>query len=191
MTASPDRGRLLRTGRTIARVLLTWSIAAGALVALDAWLSGFAMSDWWHPWVAALLLGLLTAGVWPLVLRVALPLAVFTLGVGGFLLLGAGVLAVFLAIPGVEVHSFKTSVVVAVAMAAVSGLVNSALAVDEDEVFFRRARRQAAAAATPDRLRRGCCSCRSTGCRTRPRAAPCATGRCRRWPPGCGRAATC
>jgi uncharacterized membrane protein YvlD (DUF360 family) len=144
VTASPSRGRLLRTGRTIARVLVTWAIATGALVALDAWLSGFAMRSWWQPPVAALLLGVLTAAVFPLVLRVALPIAFFTLGLGAFLLLGAGVLAIFLAIPGVEVHSFATSVVVAVSMAAVSGLVNSVLAVNEDEVFFRRARRRAA-----------------------------------------------
>ena len=100
-------------------------------------------ASWWQPPVAALLLGLLAAGVWPLVLRIALPLAFFTLGLGGFLLLGAGCSRVFLAIPGVEVHSFATSVVVAVSMAAVSGLVNSVLAVNEDEVFFRRARRRA------------------------------------------------
>jgi uncharacterized membrane protein YvlD (DUF360 family) len=143
MSDSRTPGRLLQTGRMLARVLLTWAAATFALVALDAWLTGFAMQSWWQPPVAALLLGLLTAGVWPLVLRVALPVAFFTFGLGGFLLLGAGVLGVFMAIPGVEVESFATSVVVAVAMAAVSGVVNSLLAVDEDELFFRRARRRA------------------------------------------------
>jgi len=143
VTATGTHGRLLRTGRTVARVLVTWAAAIGALIALDSWLTGFAMRSWWQPPVAALLLGLLAAGVWPLVLRWALPVALFTFGLGGFLLLGAGVLAVFTALPGVEVHSFTTSVVVAVALAAVSGLVNSALAVDEDEIFFRRARRRA------------------------------------------------
>lgn len=143
MSAPAPGGRVLRAGRTLARVLLTWALATGALIVLDDWLTGFAMSEWWHPPVAALLLGLLTAGVWPLVLHVALPFAFFTLGLGGFLLLGAGVLGIFAAIPGVEVRSFATSVVVAVAMAAVSGVINSLLAVDEDELFFRRARRRA------------------------------------------------
>ncbi len=145
MSAPVSSGRVLRAGRTVARVLLTWALATGALIALDAWLTGFAMRSWWQPPVAALLLGVLTAGVWPLVLRVALPLAFLTLGLGGFLLLGAGVLGIFSAIPGVEVRSFATSVVVAVAMAGVSGVINSLLAVDEDEVFFRRARRRAQA----------------------------------------------
>ena len=88
MSAPAGSGRVLRAGRTLARVLLTWALATGALIALDAWLSGFAMNSWWQPPVAALLLGVLTAGVWPLVLRVALPLAFLTLGLGGFLGVG-------------------------------------------------------------------------------------------------------
>ncbi|WP_040337598.1 phage holin family protein [Candidatus Blastococcus massiliensis] len=145
MSAPATPGRVLQTGRTLARVVLTWAAATGALITLDGWLTGFAMSSWWHPPVAALMLGVLTAGVWPLVLRIALPLTFLTFGLGGFLLLGAGVLGIFTAIPGVEVRSFATSVVVAVAMAAVSGVINSLLAVDEDELFFRRARRRAPA----------------------------------------------
>jgi uncharacterized membrane protein YvlD (DUF360 family) len=141
MSAPVPPGRVLRTGRSVARVLLTWALATAALAALDRWLTGFAMHAWWQPPVAALLLGVLAAVVWPLVLRIALPLALFTLGLGGFLLLGAGVLGVFAAIPGVEVHSFETSVVVAVCMAGVAAVVSSLLGIDEDEVFFRRARR--------------------------------------------------
>jgi uncharacterized membrane protein YvlD (DUF360 family) len=150
MTAARSPGRVLRGGRTVARVLLTWTVATAALVVLDDWLSGFAMHAWWQPPVAALLLGVLAAGVWPLVMRVALPIAFFTLGLGGFLLMGAGVLAVFSAIPGVQVHSFATSVVVALAMSAVAGVISSALAVNEDEVFFRRVRRRAGAAEPAD-----------------------------------------
>ena len=47
----------------------------------------------------ALLLGLLTAVVWPLVMRVALPVALFTFGLGSFLLLGALVLGALLRDP--------------------------------------------------------------------------------------------
>ena len=142
MTESADPGRVLRGGRTLARLLLVWAAVTGALVVLDRWLTGFAMHSWWQPPVAALLLGVLVAVVWPLVLRIALPVALFTFGVGSFLLLGAGVLAIFYAIPGVEVTSFATSVVVAVAMSGTSAAISSALAINEDEVFFRRARRR-------------------------------------------------
>ncbi|MGY2078715.1 phage holin family protein [Modestobacter sp. SYSU DS0657] len=142
MSQATPSGRVLRGGRTLARLLLVWAAVTGALVLLDQWLTGFAMRAWWHPPVAALLLGVLVAVVWPLVVRITLPVAFLTFGLSSFLLLGAGVLAVFHALPGVEVHSFRTSVAVAVAMAGVAGGVSSALAVNEDELFFRRARRR-------------------------------------------------
>jgi uncharacterized membrane protein YvlD (DUF360 family) len=141
---------VLTGGRLVARVLLVWVLTTAALLVLDRWLTGFAMPSWWQPPVAALLLGVLAGVVWPLLMRIALPVAFFTLGLGGFLLLGAGVLGIFVAIPGVVVTSFKTSVVVAVSMAGVAAVISSVLALDEDELFFRRARRKAAdAAPTP------------------------------------------
>ncbi|WNV75995.1 phage holin family protein [Geodermatophilus sp. DSM 44513] len=136
-------GRVLQRGRTPARVLLTWAASTAALVVLDRWLGGFAMPSGWQPPLTALLLGLLTGVVWPLVLRVALPLAVVTLGLGSFLLLGAAVLGLSFLVPGVVVADLRTAVVVAVTMAGVSGVVSSVLAIDEDELFFRRARRRA------------------------------------------------
>ncbi|PRY36609.1 uncharacterized membrane protein YvlD (DUF360 family) [Geodermatophilus tzadiensis] len=139
-------GRVLGRGRTTARVLLTWLLTTPALVVLDRWLDGFATGGWWQPPLAALLLGVLAGVVWPLVMRVALPIALFTLGVGSFLVLGAAVLAVSFAVPGVVVADLRTGVLVVVAMAAVTAVVSSVLAVDEDEVFFRRARRRAARA---------------------------------------------
>jgi uncharacterized membrane protein YvlD (DUF360 family) len=146
MTARPARpapGRILRTGRTFARVLITWAVVTAALAALSSWVRGFELPSWWQPPVMALLLGLLTAVVWPLVMRVALPVALFTFGIGSFLLLAAGVLAISFTVPGVVVADFRVALVVAVALAAVSGVVSSLLAVDEDELFFRRARRRA------------------------------------------------
>jgi uncharacterized membrane protein YvlD (DUF360 family) len=134
-------GRLLQTGRTLARVLVTWAAVTGALLALSDWVHGFELPSWWQAPVMALLLGVLTAVVWPLVMRVALPVAFFTLGLGSFLLLGAVVLVVSFAVPGVVVADLRVAVLVAVTIAAVAGLVSSLLAVDPDEVFFRRARR--------------------------------------------------
>jgi uncharacterized membrane protein YvlD (DUF360 family) len=135
--------RVLRSGRTLARVVLVWAFATGALVLLDHWLAGFAMHSRWQPPVAALLLGVSAAVVWPLVMRVALPIAFFTFGLGGFVLMGVGVLAVLDAIPGVDVHRLTTAVVVALAMSGVSAVTSSLLALNEDELFFRRARRRA------------------------------------------------
>lgn len=143
MNLPPAKGRLLRGGRVAARILLGWLAVVGALRAVDALLPGFAMHHWWQPTVCALLLGLLNAVVWPLVLRIALPVAMFTFGIGSFLFLGAGALAIFSAMPGVEIHDFGSAVVVVVVLAAVGALISGVLAVDEDEIFFRRAARRA------------------------------------------------
>ncbi|WP_037361627.1 phage holin family protein [Amycolatopsis orientalis] len=141
-TPAPAKGRLLRGGRVVARVLLVWVAGTGALRLLDAWLDGFRMQSWWQPTVCALILGLLVSVVWPLVVRVAWPIAYFTLGVGTYILLSAAALAILQAVPGVELHGFSTAVVITVAMSAVGAVISSVLAVDEDEIFFRRAARR-------------------------------------------------
>ncbi len=136
-------GRLVRGGRVVARVLLVWLISVVALRLLDAWLAGFSMPQWWQPTVVALAFGLLSAVLWPLILRVALPIALVTLGLASFLLLGAALLAVSFAIPGVVIADLRTAVVLVIAMSAVAAVVSSLLALDEDEIFFRRAARRA------------------------------------------------
>jgi uncharacterized membrane protein YvlD (DUF360 family) len=143
VNSSASPGRLLRTGRTVARVVVTWTAVTWALGVLDDRLSGFTLPSWWQGPVMALLLGLLSAVAWPLVMRVALPLAVFTLGLGSFVLFGAAVLGLSFAIPGVYVRGLGVGIVVGVAIAAVAGVISSLLAVDSDELFFRRARRRA------------------------------------------------
>jgi uncharacterized membrane protein YvlD (DUF360 family) len=150
VTRPAERGRVLQRGRTPARVVLTWLAATVALALLDSWLDRFSLGSWWQPPLVALLLGLLTGVVWPLIMRVALPIALLTLGLGSFLLLGLGVLGLSFLVPGVVVENLRTGVVVVAAMATVSGLVSSVLALDDDELFFRRARRRAGARADHD-----------------------------------------
>ncbi|PRZ41080.1 uncharacterized membrane protein YvlD (DUF360 family) [Antricoccus suffuscus] len=147
------KARVLRTGRTLARVVFIWAANAATLVLLDAMLTGFSMSQWWQPLVCALLFGLLVAFVWPGLMRVALPIAFFTLGLASILLLGAGVVAIFVLVPGVKIHGFGTAVIVAVAMAAIGALIHGLLSVDEDELFFRRAARRASRRDSTDGVR--------------------------------------
>ncbi|HEY7596736.1 MAG TPA: phage holin family protein [Actinophytocola sp.] len=147
MTRRVDSGeteqrRLLRRGRLVARLLLVWVLVVLALHLLDLALEDFAMPHWWQPVVFAALYGLLTAVVWPLALRVALPLAVFTLGLGSFVLLGGALLALSFVVPGVLVANLRTAVVVVLVVSAVGAVVSSVLALDEDELFFRRAARR-------------------------------------------------
>jgi uncharacterized membrane protein YvlD (DUF360 family) len=140
---SAERGRLLRGGRLVARLILVWVLVTVALHVLDEALDDFAMPHWWQPPLFAVLYGVLTAVVWPLLLRVALPVAVFTLGLGSFVLLGAGLLAISFVVPDVVIANLRTGVLVVLVVSGLGALVSSVLAIDEDELFFRRAARRA------------------------------------------------
>ncbi len=142
MTA-PDPAQMLRGGRVVARLLGVWALSAGALLVLDRWLDGFAMTSWWQPTVLALLFAVLSAVLWPLILRVALPIALFTFGIGSFLLLGVGMLAISFAVPGVVIANLSTAVAVVVGLSFVGAVASSLIGLDEDELFFRRAARRA------------------------------------------------
>lgn len=142
---------MVRGGRVVARVLVVWVVSVLALRLLDAWLPGFSMPAFWQPTVIALVFGVLSAGLWPLIVRVALPVALYTLGIGSFLLLGAALLALSFVIPGVVISDFGTAVVVVVAMSAVAAVVSSLLGLDEDELFYRRAARRSPDEAPDDR----------------------------------------
>ncbi|HEY0814206.1 MAG TPA: phage holin family protein [Pseudonocardia sp.] len=145
------RGRIVRGGRVVARVLVVWVVSVLALRLLDLWLTGFAMPAFWQPTVIALAFGVLSAVLWPLIVRVALPLALYTLGIGSFLLLGAALLALSFVIPGVVITDIGTAVIVVVAMSAVAALVSSLLGLDEDELFYRRAARRSPDGVPDDR----------------------------------------
>ena len=95
-----------RTGGlcTVARVLVVWLLTAGALHLLSAVLPGFTIEGGdGSVLLAAALIGLTNALVWPTLIRVALPFTVLTLGLGVLLLNGAVVLAVSQIEPGMHV----------------------------------------------------------------------------------------
>ena len=82
------------SGRTsglpqIARVILVWLITAGALLLLGAILPGLHVEDTSVALIAAAVIGLINALLWPLLIRVALPFTVLTLGLGVLVLNGA------------------------------------------------------------------------------------------------------
>ena len=76
----------------LARVLVVLVITAGALMLMSALLAGFDVDGAASALAAAALIGLINALVWPLLIRVALPFTVLTLGLGVLVLNGAVVL---------------------------------------------------------------------------------------------------
>ena len=91
----------------LARVVVVWVITAAALMLLSALLAGFDVEDFGAALASAAAIGLINALVWPLVIRVALPLTVLTLGLGVLVLNGAVVWAVSELEPGMAVDAHR------------------------------------------------------------------------------------
>ena len=132
------------------RVIAVWLLTAGTLHLCSALLDGFTIDGDGTALVAAAMIGLINALVWPLLIRVALPFTVLTLGLGVLALNGAVVLGVAQIEPSMHVDRLATGIVVALAIAVVNTLATSLLAIDDDDFYYRnvlkrQARRNAAA----------------------------------------------
>ncbi|MFL5827600.1 MAG: phage holin family protein [Thermoleophilaceae bacterium] len=119
------------------RVLLVWLLTAGTLLLLSALLPGVQVKDFGAALAAAAVIGLVNAFVWPVLIRIALPLTVLTLGLGVVLLNGAMVLLVAELEPGLHVSSLFAGIVVSLGVTLVNTVVTSLLAIDDDAVWYR------------------------------------------------------
>jgi uncharacterized membrane protein YvlD (DUF360 family) len=130
--------------RPVLRILVVWLLTAGTLLLLSLLLPGFVVESGVAALGAAALIGLLNAFVWPVIVRVALPLTVLTLGLGAIVLNGALVLATDAIAPGIQVRDLGTGIVVALGITIVNTAVTSMLAIDDDDFWYRNfVRRQA------------------------------------------------
>ncbi len=137
------------------RVLVVWVVTALALLLMGDILAGFNVSSDGSALVAAAAIGLVNAFVWPLVIRIALPFTVLTLGLGVLVLNGLVVYGVSLLDAGIEVRSVGAGIVVAIGLTVVNTLVTSLLAIDDDDFYYRNVikregRRRASATRTSD-----------------------------------------
>ena len=133
------------------RVIAVWLLTAGTLHLCSALLDGFTIDGDGTALVAAALIGLINALVWPLLIRVALPFTVLTLGLGVLALNGAVVLGVAQIEPSMHVDGLGAGIVVALAITVVNTLATSLLAIDDDDFYYRNVlKRQARRNAAPD-----------------------------------------
>ncbi|HEV2814399.1 MAG TPA: phage holin family protein [Solirubrobacteraceae bacterium] len=127
----------------VGRLLVTWLASAGALLLLSALMRDVEVPGPGAALVAAALTAAVNGAIWPIVLRLTLPLTVLTLGFGVLLLNGAVVLLVAALLPGVEVDGLGTAVLVVLGLTLVTTLVTSILAIDEEERVGRHLVRRA------------------------------------------------
>ena len=129
----------------IVRSLVTLVVAALALLLLGDILPGFNIDGVWSALGVAAVCGVINLLVWPLVIRVALPITVLTLGGAVLVLNGIVVLLAAWVVPGVEVRDVWSGIIVAFGVTAISTIAGALLAIDDDarvhRHLIRRARR--------------------------------------------------
>ena len=124
--------------RALVRVLVVLVITAGALMLMSALLGSASTSTTpASALAAAALIGLINALVWPVLIRIALPFTVLTLGLGVLVLNGGVVLFVASLDPGVTIDGLGTAIVVALGLTVVNTAVTSLLAIDDDDFWYR------------------------------------------------------
>ena len=128
---------LARASRFGLRIAVSWLITGAGLVLLNAVLRGFNVDGPLAALAAAALIGLANALIWPLLIRIALPFTVLTLGLGAMILNGAIVLGVAAVDSGIHVDDLASGVAVAIGLTLINTLVTSLLAIDDEDFFYR------------------------------------------------------
>ena len=134
----------MRAGYLVTRVVLVWLLTAGTLFLLSAIMPGFHVTNALSALAAAAFIGLANALVWPVLVRIALPFTVLTLGLGALFLNGLIVAAAAAIEPGVTLDSVLDGVLVAIGLTAVNTLFTTLFAIDDEDFWYSHAvRRQA------------------------------------------------
>lgn len=129
---NPGAGEYVRHG--VAVVLLD----AIVLFLLAAILPGFGISTIWAGLATALVIGLLNAIVWPVIVRLTLPLAVVSLGLASLLLNAVVVGAVLVELPWLRIDGLPEAGAVAILLSIATTILGPVLAFDQDSNWYLR-----------------------------------------------------
>ncbi len=126
-----------RPHRLLGRLATVVLIDAGALLLLSAVLPGFHADDFGAALALAVMLALANALIWPLLIRVALPFTVMTLGLGALALNALVLLAIAQIDYGVHVEDFGSALGVTLALTALTSIAAAVLALDSGDLWTR------------------------------------------------------
>ncbi len=119
----------------LARMVVLGVVQAAVLLLVSVVFDGLTITGFGAALGMVMVLGLLNALVWPLVIRVTLPLVMWTVGLFTFVLNALFVWAAAAAFGGVEISSFWTALAVAMVLTIVNLTVGGMLNVDGDHVW--------------------------------------------------------
>ena len=123
--------------RFVWRVLIVWTIDVVVLLLLAEALPGLSLATWRTAIWGVAALGLLNALVRPIVLFLALPFTVLTLGFVTLLINALMLHAAGLIVPGLVVADFGTATIGALGLTAANTLATSLLALNDEDSFYR------------------------------------------------------
>jgi putative membrane protein len=131
-----------KSGSTIKRFLQGWAITTFAVLVAATMLPGIHYSqDWRVLLLASLLLGVLNAIVRPILMLIALPLLVITLGLFMLVINALLLLLVGRIVHGFEVAGFGTAVLGSLIISVISILLNTLTGTGNSRIQVRRGRR--------------------------------------------------
>ena len=138
-----SNARAIGRGAGIAvRVLVLWILVALVFWGVTALLPGFDVPSFGAGLLTTAVIAVINALVWPLVIRVLLPLAVFSFGLGS-LVLNAVVVSVAVALVDGEAPPFLDAIAAAFVLSLALLLLTPALSLDDDARQLRIVRRRA------------------------------------------------
>ena len=136
----PIERRAQRHGKAhvAARLFVMWIVNAIGLWVGAAFVPGVTLDSFGWALVAAAILGALNALLWPALIRFALPLTAWTLGLGALFLNGLVVwLAAEIIGHGFDVDRVWQGILLAIWLSVVSIVITTVLSVDDDAVVYR------------------------------------------------------
>lgn len=126
----------------LARMVVLGVVQAVVLLPVSVGLNGLTITGLGAALGMVLALGVLNALIWPLVIRVTLPLVMWSVGLFTFVLNAFFVWAAAAAFGGVEIASFWTALAVAMILTVVNLTVGGMLNVDGDHVWRSKVARR-------------------------------------------------
>lgn len=132
-----QKRRQPRAKRPLIRILVIWAISAVALVIMSYLMDGVTVESFGVAILAAAVIGLLNALLWPLLSYILVPFAVLTLGLAALLLNGFLVYLASYIVNGFEIDGFWTAFWLSLGMALINLIASSLLTIDDDTSWYR------------------------------------------------------
>jgi putative membrane protein len=131
------RGPKASSLKFTARLLAIWAISSLSLMIIAIIFPGDLTIEFWYtPIIAAAAIGLLNALIWPVLIRISLPIAIYTFGILILVLNGLIMKTASEIVPGFYIHNLTSAMGVAIGMSIITSGLGGLLSIDEDDSWY-------------------------------------------------------